>query len=360
MINYTVRPVLWKHKVNQQGNCPLKIAVTIGRKVSYFKTSFSLTETQWDEKEKRIINYSNANLLNATLRKQIADIEQTINSRLLDGEQLTVKDLKKTKRGLGFEKFAKEVRNDAKELTRIREFAGGGLQLAEVNVAWLRKYEANERGRGMAQNTINTSFKFLRRIMRQAHAEKLITENPFDKFKVPKYVQSERVYLLESDKKKLVKLLDKNLDTGHYKTLCYSLLGCYSGLRHSDWVLFDPGKMVQDGFLRLRAKKNKQWVSLPVGPTLSGIIDRIAKLGEPPVSKEKCNLHLKSLGVTAGIGKVLTTHVARHSFATMCASNKIPRSVTAELLGVNSRTVDTYYHLTGESIIEQAAVLKTI
>jgi site-specific recombinase XerD len=359
MQHYTVRPVLWKQRKDKKGYCRLKVCVTSGGKQTYIMTSQKLKEDEWDPKQQRVIGLKNEKLINTYISQQVADIEKKVIQHLAGGGVLSSR-LFKGKSAQAFDEFARDVRNDAKEINRIIAFAKRGLQITDVDVTFLRKYETNERGRGMSQNTINTTFKFLRRIMRQAFAEKLIEENPFDHFKVPKYVQSERVYLLESDKKKLVKLLDKNLDPGHYKTLCYFLLGCYSGLRHSDWVLFDPEKMVQDGFLRLRAKKNKQWVSLPVGPTLSGIIDRIAKLGEPPVSKEKCNLHLKSLGVTAGIGKVLTTHVARHSFATMCASNKIPRSVTAELLGVNSRTVDTYYHLTGESIIEQAAVLKTI
>jgi site-specific recombinase XerD len=359
MQHYTVRPVLWKQRKDKKGYCRLKVCVTSGGKQTYIMTSQKLKEDEWDPKQQRVIGLKNEKLINTYISQQVADIEKKVIQHLAGGGVLSSR-LFKGKSAQAFDEFAREVRHDAKEINRVMAFAKRGLQITDIDVTFLRKYEANERGRGMSQNTINTTFKFLRRIMRQAFAEKLIEGNPFDHFKVPKYVQSERVYLLESDKKKLVRLLDKNLDPGHYKTLCYFLLGCYSGLRHSDWVLFDPGKMVQDGFLRLRAKKNKQWVSLPVGPTLSGIIDRIAKLGEPPVSKEKCNVHLKSLGVTAGIGKVLTTHVARHSFATMCASNKIPRSVTAELLGVNSRTVDTYYHLTGESIIEQAAVLKTI
>ena len=69
---------------------------------------------------------------------------------------------------------------------------------------------------------------------------------------------------------------------------------------------------------------------------------------------------LKAIADGAGIAKQLTTHAARHSFGYLCASNKIPKSVTAELMGVNTHTVEVYYHLAGENIIQQAQVLKTL
>jgi site-specific recombinase XerD len=360
MQNYTVRPVLWKQRKDAQGYCRLKICITTGGKQIYVMTSQKLKEDQWDAKMQRVTGLKNDKAINSYIGQQLAEIEKKVIQQLAGGGVVSSRFFK-GETAKAFEDFAKEVRNDAKEINRIRQFANRGLQITDIDVAFLRKYETNERARGMSQNTINTTFKFLRRILRQAYAEKLIRENPFDHFKVPKYVQSERVYLLEPEKARLLKLLDKKeIDPGHYKTLCYFLLGCYSGLRHSDWVTFDPEKMVQDGFLRLRAKKNKQWVSLPVGPTLADIVARIKAIGEPPVSKEKCNGHLKVLAVMGRIDKHLTCHVSRHTFATACASLKIPHGVTAELMGINYRTVSVYYHITGASIIEQAAVLKSI
>lgn len=353
MTRFTIRPVLWLHKKNKEGLFPLMIALTVSRKVRYIATSFRLKDNQWEEGS--IINYPNAAAANAVLRKQITGLEKELLDRELEGEHIQAKKINHS-----FQVFAKEVKGDTipnkKEITRIIAYAGN-LSITDINVAFLRKYEQHERGRGMSNNTVNTTFKWLRRIMNQARQERLIKENPFDDYKVPKYVQTDRTYLVESEKKELIKLLPKV--TGEmYNTLCYFLLGCYSGLRHQDWKHFNSDK-VENGFLKLRALKNKQMVVLPIGPTLNKIIKRVLKC-PPPLSQTKSNIYLKAIGNMAGLKKNLTNHVSRHSFAMMCASKGIPRSVTAELMGISEDVVKVYYHLTGVDIAIQAAILKEV
>lgn len=361
MLNYTIRPVLWRHKTNKQGLCPLKIAVTISRKVTYFRTSYSLLPTQWDEEQKEIKDYPNAKLHNAALRAQIAELEKDIATRQITGEKVTGRLLKRKDTDRSFEKYALELRNnrgDRKEINRLLEFHPG-LQVTDIDATFLRKYEQFERKRGMGQNTINTSFKYIRRTLNQAKREGIINSNPCNEIIMPGYEQPDRVYLVATERKLLLDLLDKGLPETMFNTLCYFLLGVYSGLRHSDWMQFNAAKMVEGGFLRLRAKKNNELVVLPIGPTLESIIDRVRKL-PPPYTKEFCNLQLKALGPAAGIDKILTTHVGRHSFGYLCASKKLPKSVTAELMGITVKVVEVYYHLAGVDIADQAAVLKTV
>lgn len=345
---------MWTHRP-KKGLYPLMIAVTIKRKITYFKTAFRLRKNQWNGS---IINYANASLANAAVRKQISDIEKLILERSLT-EEVTVKSLR-FKSTVSFSEFAKDVKGDTrpnrKEIKRLLTFNGGDPSIADIDTIFLRRFEKYERQRGMSQNTINTTFKWLRRIINQAIAEKKIKSNPFDGFIVPRYVQTDRTYLIEEERLRLLKLLDESFP--YYNTLCYFLLSCYSGLRHQDWSRFNADK-VEEGFLKLRAKKNKELVVLPIGPTLQNIIDRVLKL-PPPFTKEECNRELKLIAVSAKIKKNLTNHVGRHSFAHMCATKKLPKSVTAELMGISSRTVEVYYHISGQNIIDQAAALKFI
>lgn len=355
MQKFTIRPVLLDHKANQEGICTIRIAVTVGRKVTYMATEYRVHTTQWDKKRKQVINHENANLINISLRRKIADIERDLISRNLEGVRIT----KKIISGDGgtdktFASFAREVRADEKEINRVQEFEPG-VMLSSINVTWLRRYEQHERKRGIAHNTLNTSFKYLRRIMNQAHAEKLIKENPFDAYEIPKYRQTERTYLTKEELQ-LVMATAAEL-TGQLRiTAWFFLLGCFSGLRHSDWLRFNYDTMVEGQFLKLRAKKNKKHVVLPIGKTLGKILKVVRTLPHP-VSNQKCNVMLKAIGSMAKIKKPLTTHVARHSFGYLCASNKIPKSVTAELMGVHTSTVEVYYHLSGQNIIDQAAPL---
>ena len=332
------------------------IAVTIDRKIAYFKTPFRLKKNQWNGE---IINYTNSKIANASVRKQINDLENEILSRGMNGETVSVKSLKNPK-SKTIKNFALEVKGNTihnnKEITRLENFSPG-VCLNEITVTFLRRYEQSERARLMSPNTINTTFKWFRRIIGQAKKEKLIAYNPFDDYSVPKYQQTDRTYLTDSEKQKLFEKIDL-FEGESYVVLCYFLYGCYSGLRQGDWMRFKP-ELVEDKFLKLRAKKNRKFVVLHVGPTLDGIIQRLLKI-DPCPALQTCNAYLKVIGSFCGIKKVLTTHVARHSFGYMCASNRIPKSVTAELMGISERVVSVYYHLSGIDINEQASVLKTI
>ncbi|MBS1915644.1 MAG: site-specific integrase [Bacteroidetes bacterium] len=358
MSKYSIRPVLWVHKKNSAGECPLKIRLTINRKSMYINTNFNLKESEWNKAAKEVVVKKGGASMNARIRQEITKIEEQINAYLIHGIPISIESFKSKKAGISFKDFAKEVRYDDTEINRLEKYRPGVL-IGDIDVAFLRKFEQHERSRGMFNNTVNSTFKYLRRIINQAYAEKLIKENPFNEYDVPKYIQTDRTYLLEHEKQELIKLFEKDLSPALYNTLCYFLLGCYSGLRHSDWKQFNAS-MVEDGFLKLRASKNKVMVVLPIGPTLQSIIDRVIALNKPPYVLEQCNSILKSLGAMAGLKKHLTCHVARHSFGYMCAEKKLPKSVAAELMGVTVNTVNVYFHLSGENIIDQAAVLKTV
>lgn len=359
-MKYTVRPVFLAHKTNEDGLGTIRIALTIDRVITYQVTTYRIHKTQWDPKKRTVINHPNAGLINIDLKREVAKVEDRVLNNKLQSIPVTHKLIKEESiKPRSFATYAAEVRNVQKEINRITTFHGNGLMLSEIDTAFLRKYEKHERERGMSQNTINQTFKYLRRIINQALAEGLIKDNPYKGFLMPKYVQTDRIYLIESEIKKMYALLKKDLPEDLYKTLCYFLLGCYSGLRHSDWCKFEADTMVEDGYLKLRAKKNKTFVVLPIGPTLKGIINRVRDL-PPPYTNQKCNEKLKSLSFLAKVKKKISTHTGRHSFGYLCASNGLPKSVTAELLGVNFKTVEVYYHLSGENIIQQAAVLKSL
>lgn len=356
MLNYTIRPVIWKHKQNTKGLCPIMIAITINRKVTHTKTPYKVLLKDWDDEARELKpSYANYRLHNNAIENQIAQLRAEVASRQIQNKMVTGKILKKTESALSFKKFAREIRIDQKEINRLENFSAGVL-LSEIDVTFLRKYNAHEERRNMSQNTRNTTFKYLRRILTQAKAEGHIKDNPFENFSIPKYRQSDREYLTEPEREAIMNIqLPEPLNTIRW----YFMLGCYSGLRHSDWLRFDYEKMVEDGYLKLRAKKNQNFVVVPVGPTLHKILENVRDLS-PPLSNQKCNVYLKSIAMMAGVNKRVGTHTGRHSFGYLCASNKLPKSVTAELLGVNTQTVEVYYHLSGQNIIDQAAVLKTI
>jgi integrase len=357
MQNFTIKVVYWNYQKNASETYPIKIAVTINRKVTYILTGYKVHKSQWNDIKKLVIKHENANGINVTIRRQIADIEKRLISQNLQGQKITKYSiLEKKDKSLNYFTFAKEVRYHHTEIERLKNYAGDGLMLSDIDVTFLRKYETHERNRGMSQNTINQSFKYFSRIMNQAKKEKLIKENPFDEFNKPKFVQTDRIYLVEDEIKRLIDLLDKPMHKSVYITLCYFLLGSYTGLRQSDWQRFDQ-KNIEDGYIKLRALKNNSHVVLPIGKTLTKILEHIKDLPKA-YSLQKSNDALKIIQVLANINKTLSSHVGRHTFGYMCASNGLAESTTAALLGVSAKTVKVYYHLSGDNIKQQAEALK--
>lgn len=363
MDNFTIRPVLWKYKPTSTRIYTIKIAVTVDRKTTYILTNHRVHEDHW--KVDKVVDHANAKWINA-------DIARLINEKQRDLIALRMQDLPLSKVAIHggaktgnrtFKSFAMEIRDHRTDLPRFLNFAGDGVRLRDIDPAMLRKFETFERarvdadgGRCVNDNTISCTMKYIGQIMRQAVKEKLIVENPFDAYHAPTYIDPPRIWLEEEEKELIFKWLEKEVDDTLRTTATYFLLGCFSGLRHSDWAQFNPDTMVNKAFLKIRATKNNQDVIMPVGPTLQRVIEMTRAVGRPQ-SLEKCNLHLKFIGPSVGIKKSLSTHVGRHSFGYLCASLGLPKSVTAELMGVTVKTVEVYYHLTGQNIIKQAAAM---
>lgn len=355
---HTIRPVLWKHKPNKQGLFPLMIAVTIKRKITYFKTTFRLKESQWNGE---IINYTNANLANATVRKQISDLEKIILERGM-GEEITAKSLK-FKTTVSFSEFAKDVKGDTrpnrKEIKRIVTFNSGDPAIADIDTNFLRRFEKSERARGMSPNTINTTFKWLRRIINQGISENKIKVNPFNGYIFPKYVQTDRVYLTIKEVDKIEDLIKKDIPKNIYNTAVYYLFGCYTGLRFSDWLRFDLEKHVVNDRVILRAKKNHNLVSIKIFTRLQAVLT-LMKGMEKPHSLEKTNFYLKDMAAQAKINKNITCHTSRHTNATLLATMGVSSDTASELLGVDRRTIQIYYKITGAKVDKETEVMNRL
>lgn len=363
MVTYTIRPMQWTYKPNSTGIYTIKIAITLkNQDPFYLLTPHRILESQWIDLH--VVNHVNAQLMNADIRKRITDAEALMMQLNRDGKAITKKRLEGGDPGQAtFVKFAREIRDHGTEIPRFINFAGENCLLRDIDPAFLRKFEKHELSRltkkgktGVSENTVSGTMKYVNQILTQALKEKLIPENPFDAYKAPKYIDPEVVWLEEEEKEMLFTWLEKDIHPTLRTTTVYFLLACFSGIRHSDWAKFDPDTRALGGFLKLRATKNNADIVMPIGPTLRKIIDMTREVGRP-FSLEICNVHLKVIGPAAGIKKLLTTHKGRHSFGYLCASLGLPKSTTAELMGVSEQTVETYYHLTGQNIIKQAAEL---
>jgi site-specific recombinase XerD len=370
--NYSIVPVLKRDKKSKKtGLIPIYIRLILDRKTSFRATNYKALEGQWNEDKAEVADIPNANLINAKLRQDCNDIEKEILGQHIKGNAVSRRILKVKLSAMPFSKFAKEIKKDTratrKEIGRVEDFHKGDPYLSEINHEWLRKFQEHEQNRGMSPNTINTTFRFFRRIFRVAVEEGHLDKNPLTGFIFPKYVQPEAVYLTEAEVAQLLAALHKTFaparDSGAlhadlYATCVYFLIACHSGLRHSDWGKVKAFPIFNNNLV-LRTQKTKTDIAIPVGNTLRALLECARPLAMPG-SLEKCNQLLKLIGTMAGLKKELTTHVGRHTFATRCATLRIKREVAAEFLGVSLKTIGVYYHITGADREAESAKLRAV
>ncbi len=63
----------------------------------------------------------------------------------------------------------------------------------------------------------------------------------------------------------------------------------------------------------------------------------------PVMTNQKANAYLKELADLAKIQKHLTTHIARHTFATMSLNNHVPLETISKMLGHSDITTTQIY-----------------
>lgn len=146
------------------------------------------------------------------------------------------------------------------------------------------------------------------------------------------------------------------------------LIGCYTGLRFSDFTQIEPS-MFCDGYLRIRTQKTGERIVIPITDNLQSILEK-HHYKPLPISNQKLNEYIKEVGELAGFNEpcdrveykqgrkvikkvpfhsLMTTHTARRSFASNAFSAGIPSFLIMAITGHRTeRAFLTYIRQTNE------------
>jgi len=150
------------------------------------------------------------------------------------------------------------------------------------------------------------------------------------------------------------------------------LFMCFTGYAYKDTSLLSPDHVTKyfDGEDWIMKNREKTWCreNVPLLPIAKEIIDRyknhplcVANGTLLPIkSNQKFNAYLKEIAEICGINKNLTTHTARHTFATtVTLANGVPLETVSALLGHKSiRTTQIYAKIVAKKISEDMKELK--
>jgi len=177
-----------------------------------------------------------------------------------------------------------------------------------------------------SHNTTIQYLKNLKKITRIAQSKGWLNDDPFKEIRFHKE-KVERDFLEHHE---LKKLLDKRIEIPRLAQIrdvfCFC---CLSGLAFSDVKQLRSEHIVRDInamlWIRKPRQKTGQMCNIPLLETARGILSQYADntycqthgVLLPVCSNQKMNVYLKELADICGIRKNLSTHLARHTYATL-------------------------------------------
>lgn len=187
----------------------------------------------------------------------------------------------------------------------------------------------------LALNTIGKQVKTIKMVMKEAFSAGVTTNAAYSQFKA--YSEdADTIYLNEKELEELA-ALDLEDSPRLMAVRDMFLVGCYTGLRFSDFIKFDHTN-IENGFIEITQEKTAKPVVIPIHETVERIISKYGGVLPAPISNQKMNDYLSEVcgkvdclkktiraARTQGGEKVITaapkykfvsTHTARRSFAT--------------------------------------------
>ena len=235
---------------------------------------------------------------------------------------ITIKGFSKLKRTL--ERYARET--------------GRGLNYDHFTIEYYHQFKSWLTDRGLTLNYVGALLKDFKLLLKQSHYEGLHENTVFQHRDFKRLVEEvDNVYLSDDELNQLYALdLTRNARLDRIRDLF--LIGCYTGLRFSDFSELRPENITHNGqILTRRTLKTGGRVSIPLNPNILAIVAKYDGVPPRTITNQRMNIYLKELCQRAGfterveVGRtkggfrevrtlekweLVTTHTARRSFAT--------------------------------------------
>jgi site-specific recombinase XerD len=377
-------------KTNSKREHPIYCRLTVNGKSREMSTQICLDEKKWNVKSNRVIGNneisktSNARL--ETIANKFLNIRNDLEAK---GKTVTADTIMNAYKGkiskkytlLGTheyfnEHFVKPQIGKAyaegtherykTSLFLVKEFMKKqqiptDLPLAELTFPFINGYEFYLLNtRGCANNTAVKYVKNLMRVINFAVNQEWLPKNPFSRYN-GKLEQVNRTPLRKDEIQRIanLKLTIPRLD----RVRDIFVFCCYTGLAFADVskltinnlaIGLNGGKMIQ-----IKRTKTDILSSIPLLDIPISILNKYQSDEEcqyretllPVLTNQKYNAYLKEIADLAGIKKKLTTHIARHSFATLMLTNEASlESVSAMLGHANLKTTQVYAKVIQEKL----------
>ena len=381
-----------RHKLKMNGEAPVFMRITYNEQRVEFGIKEGIEPTFWDDNQERVTGKSKkAQKINELLSKyerKILLLKEVIED---EGVQVTanaIKDKligKKDKRRTVVKVF-QEHNEDARKLIG-KGFAPDTIQRYETTLKHFKifiKGKYNREDLAFSELTSNTIRQFEIYFKTERNCSHNTTVKYLKNFKKIILIAKEHGWLLKDPfagiKFKLtpvdtIYLTSQELDAIKYKKIAIRrleivrdvfLFCCYTGLAFTDVKTLNKEHITTDDdgivWIHKLRKKTNQMSTIFMIEGAKRIMDKYENHPEiqtsdkvlPVPSNQKMNAYLKELADICGIHKPISTHSARHTFATTVAlENDISLEVVSKVLGHSNTKMTQRYARTTENLIKK-------
>jgi integrase len=376
--SFHITCIIRRDKVDSKSLAPIHLRITINGKKTEISSKRRINPTHWDVKncQAKIIDDESKqlNLLLNTLKNKVYEIyahltvqkqEITLNKikNLLEGNEDSSKTLvslilehnKDFESKVGLIYSLGSYKNYKTSYVYLKEFIlhaykRQDLTLLELDYQFVdRYYSYLLKYKPCNQNGAIKHIQRLKRFINYAIQKGLINKNPFNAFRL-KFEPFSRAVL---SWKELIRLSNLKLDNNRLmKVLDCFVFQCFTGLAYVDLKQLKNEHIIEVNgkkWIVIHRQKTNVKSTIPLLPQALIILDKYLVDGKaefvfPVMSNQKMNVSLKVLSDLVGLKINLSTHTARHTFATtVTLENDVPIETISKMLGHNNiKTTQIY------------------
>ncbi len=375
----------------KDGTVPIFARVTVNKMRTEFSLQMSIEPQNWDaiagraivnsKQNKEINSYLDAVKANLLLKKrELEEMGTNLTAEMLKNAYLGLIDKQRSL----IEVFT-EHNQQCKQLENI-DFAPGTIVRYEVTLRIIkdflqRKYKKNDillcdikplfidhfevylkTTRKCAHNTSTKYLKNLKKIINISLNNGWIKSNPFANIRF----RSNEVNIAYLTEKELDLLMKKPFTIERVEQVKdIYLFCCFTGLSFSDVKSLCSKDIIEEFnqlWIKKKRKKTKNWCHIPLLEPALKIIEKYQShpycvmngVLLPVTSNQKMNAYLKEIADLVGIDKKLSTHTARHTFATtVTLGNQVSMEVVSKMLGHSSIKMTQKYARVVDDLISK-------
>ncbi len=378
-------------KRKKNGNLPIYGRITIDGKRAEFVVQSEILEDNWDfVRGCAAGNTKEAKKINDFLelvKSHIRDIKISMEERKL---RITALDLKNSYLGVAnntqtFMNFFDEHNEKCKTLIDIDYVKGtvnryfitrkclseflkykynkSDVEFEEITPMLISDFETYLKVvRSCCNNTAVKYLKIIKKLVRIAFGNGFMNKDPFTNIKF-RNDEVDIAYLNETELELMMKKEFSNVRIQQVKDVY--LFCCFTGLAFIDVKQLMPENIIDKNgklWIEIKRQKTKNNCSIPL---LRPAIEILNKYQDNPLllqggrvlpvaSNQKMNAYLKEIADLCGIEKSLSTHTARHTFATtVTLSNQVSIEVVSKMLGHSSINMTQRYAKVVDTLISK-------